>query len=226
MTTGDTSDAALSDAGSGVLDPAPAAEALPPPVKPGQRTVVVAEDEALIRLDIVEMLRDNDFVVVGEAGDGEEAVRLATLHRPDLVVMDIKMPKLDGIQAAEILTQERIAPVLLLTAYSDRELVDRARDAGVVAYLVKPFREADLLPAIEVAMARFVELRALDKQLGDMREAMETRKIVERAKGVLMETQGLSEPEAFRRIQQLSMNTRKPMKEIAQAIILANQLEK
>jgi response regulator NasT len=191
-----------------------------------QTRLVIADDESIIRMNLKETLVGLGYLVVGEAGDGMSAINLARELRPDLVVMDIKMPKLDGIQAAEILTQERIAPVLLLTAYSDRELVDRARDAGVVAYLVKPFREADLLPAIEVAMARFVELRALDKQLGDMREAMETRKIVERAKGVLMETQGLSEPEAFRRIQQLSMNTRKPMKEIAQAIILANQLEK
>jgi AmiR/NasT family two-component response regulator len=191
-----------------------------------QTRLVIADDESIIRMNLKETLVGLGYLVVGEAGDGMSALNLARELRPDLVVMDIKMPKLDGIQAAEMLTQERIAPVLLLTAYSDRELVDRARDAGVVAYLVKPFREADLLPAIEVAMARFAELRALDKQLGDMREAMETRKIVERAKGILMETQGLSEPESFRRIQQLSMNTRKPMKEIAQAIILANQLEK
>ncbi|HZB94696.1 MAG TPA: response regulator [Herpetosiphonaceae bacterium] len=191
-----------------------------------QTRLVIADDESIIRMNLKETLVGLGYLVVGEAGDGMSALNLARELRPDLVVMDIKMPKLDGIQAAEMLTQERIAPVLLLTAYSDRELVDRARDAGVVAYLVKPFREADLLPAIEVAMARFAELRALDKQLGDMREAMETRKVVERAKGILMETQGLSEPEAFRRIQQLSMNTRKPMKEIAQAIILANQLEK
>jgi response regulator NasT len=191
-----------------------------------QTRLVIADDESIIRMNLKETLVGLGYLVVGEAGDGMSALNLARELRPDLVVMDIKMPKIDGIQAAELLTQERIAPVLLLTAYSDRELVDRARDAGVVAYLVKPFREADLLPAIEVAMARFAELRALDKQLGDMREAMETRKIVERAKGILMETQGLSEPEAFRRIQQLSMNTRKPMKEIAQAIILANQLEK
>ena len=124
--------------------------------------------------------------------------------------MDIKMPKLDGIQAAEVLTQERIAPVLLLTAYSDRQLVDRAKEAGVVNYLVKPFREADLLPALEIAMARFTELRAMDKQIGDLKESIETRKVVERAKGLLMEQQGLNEADAFRKIQQLSMNTRKP----------------
>jgi len=191
-----------------------------------QTRLVIADDESLIRMNLKETLVGLGYLVVGEAGDGVTAINLARSLQPDLVVMDIKMPKLDGIQAAEVLTQERISPVLLLTAYSDRELVDRAREAGVVAYLIKPFREADLLPAIEVAIARFQELRALDKQLGDLQEAMETRKIVERAKGILMETQGLGEPEAFRRIQQLSMNTRKPMKEIAQAIIIANQLEK
>lgn len=191
-----------------------------------QTRLVIADDESLIRMNLKETLVGLGYLVVGEAGDGVTAINLARSLQPDLVVMDIKMPKLDGIQAAEVLTQERIAPVLLLTAYNDRELVDRARDAGVIAYLVKPFREADLLPMIEVAIARFNELRSLDKQLGDLQEAMETRKIVERAKGILMETQGLTEPEAFRRIQQLSMNTRKPMKEIAQAIIIANQLEK
>ena len=191
-----------------------------------QRRLVIADDESIIRMNLKETLVGLGYLVLGEAGDGLGAITLARELKPDLVVMGIKMPKLDGIQAAQVLTQERIAPVLLLTAYNDRELVDRARDAGVVAYLVKPFREADLMPAIEIAMARFSELRALDKQLGDLQEAMETRKIVERAKGILMETQGLSEAEAFRRIQQLSMNTRKPMKEIAQALLLANQIEK
>lgn len=191
-----------------------------------QTRLVIADDESLIRMNLKETLVGLGYLVVGEAGDGVSAITLARQLQPDLMVMDIRMPKLDGIQAAEVLTQERIAPVLLLTAYNDRELVQRALDAGVVAYLVKPFREADLLPAIEVAIARFQELRSLDKQLGDLQEAMETRKIVERAKGLLMETQGLTEAEAFRRIQQLSMNTRKPMKEIAQALLLANQIEK
>ena len=190
-----------------------------------QTRLVIADDESIIRMNLKETLVGLGYLVVGEAGDGMSALNLARELRPDLVVMDIKMPKLDGIQAAEMLTQERIAPVLLLTAYSDRELVDRARDAGVVAYLVKPFREADLLPAIEVAMARFAELRALDKQLGDMREAMETRKVVERAKGVLMDTQGLREAEAFRKIQKLSMNNRKSMREVAEAILLAHQAQ-
>jgi response regulator NasT len=151
---------------------------------------------------------------------------LARELRPDLVIMDIKMPKLDGIQAAKVLTEEKIAPVLLLTAYSDRELVDRARDAGVVNYIVKPFREAELLPAIEIALARFAEFNTINKELGDLKDTMETRKLVERAKGVLMDTQGLKEQDAFRKIQQLSMNTRKSMREIAQAILLTAQIDK
>jgi response regulator NasT len=190
-----------------------------------QTRIVIADDESLIRMNLKETLVGLGYLVVGEAGDGVSAINLARELRPDLVVMDIKMPKLDGIQAAEVLTQERIAPVLLLTAYSDRQLVDRAKEAGVVNYLVKPFREADLLPALEIAMARFTELRAMDKQIGDLKESIETRKVVERAKGLLMEQQGLNEADAFRKIQQLSMNTRKPMKEIAQAILLAAQIE-
>jgi len=164
--------------------------------------------------------------VVGDAGDGVSAIHLARELRPDLVIMDIKMPKLDGIQAAKVLTEEKIAPVLLLTAYSDRELVERARDAGVVNYIVKPFREAELLPAIEIALARFAEFQDINKELGDLKDTMETRKLVERAKGVLMDTQGLKEQEAFRKIQQLSMNTRKSMREIAQAILLTAQIDK
>jgi response regulator NasT len=190
-----------------------------------QTRLVIADDESLIRMNLKETLVGLGYLVVGEAGDGVSAINLARELRPDMVIMDIKMPKLDGIKAAEVLTQERLAPVVLLTAYSDRDLVERAKEAGVVSYLVKPFREADLLPALEVAMARFSELRALDKQLGDLKESLETRKVVERAKGFLMEKQGLSETEAFRKIQQLSMNTRKPMKEIAQSILLAAQLE-
>jgi response regulator NasT len=190
-----------------------------------QTRLVIADDESLIRMNLKETLVGPGYLVVGEAGDGVSAINLARELRPDMVIMDIKMPKLDGIKAAEVLTQERLAPVVLLTAYSDRDLVERAKEAGVVSYLVKPFREADLLPALEVAMARFSELRALDKQLGDLKESLETRKVVERAKGLLMEKQGLNETEAFRKIQQLSMNTRKPMKEIAQSIMLAAQIE-
>jgi response regulator NasT len=166
------------------------------------------------------------YLVVGEAGDGVSVVNLARELRPDLVIMDIKMPKLDGIQAAKVLTEDKIAPVLLLTAYSDRELVDRAREAGVVNYIVKPFRDTELLPAIEIVLARYNEFREMDKQIVDLKDALETRKLVDRAKGVLMDTQGLKEHEAFRKIQQLSMNSRKSMREVAQAILLTAQIEK
>jgi response regulator NasT len=191
-----------------------------------QLRLVIADDESIIRLNLRETLVGLGYLVVGDAGDGVSAIHLARELRPDLVIMDIKMPKLDGIQAAKVLTEERIAPVLLLTAYSDRELVERARDAGVVNYIVKPFREAELLPAIEIALARFAEFQDMNKELGDLKDTMETRKLVERAKGVLMDTQGLKEQEAFRKIQQLSMNTRKSMREIAQAILLTAQIDK
>jgi AmiR/NasT family two-component response regulator len=189
-----------------------------------QPRLVIADDESIIRMNLKETLVGLGYLVVGEAGDGVSVINLARELRPDLVLMDIKMPKLDGIQAAKILTEEKIAPVLLLTAYSDRELVERAKDAGVVNYVVKPFREAELLPAIEIAMARYQEFLEMDKAITDLKETLDTRKLVERAKGVLMDTQGLKEAEAFRKIQQLSMNTRKSMKEIAQAILLANEI--
>ncbi|MBK9943608.1 MAG: response regulator [Kouleothrix sp.] len=191
-----------------------------------QLRLVIADDESLIRMNLKETLVGLGYLVVGEAGDGVSVVNLARELRPDLVIMDIKMPKLDGIQAAKMLTEDKIAPVLLLTAYSDRELVDRAREAGVVNYIVKPFRDAELLPAIEIAMARYAEFQEIDRKVGDLQETLETRKLVERAKGVLMDTQGLKEQEAFRKIQQLSMNTRKSMREIAQAILLTAQIEK
>jgi two-component system, response regulator PdtaR len=191
-----------------------------------QMRLVIADDESLIRMNLKETLVGLGYLVVGEAGDGVSVVNLARELRPDLVIMDIKMPKLDGIQAAKVLTEDKIAPVLLLTAYSDRELVDRAREAGVVNYIVKPFRDAELLPAIEIAMARYAEFQEMDKQIDNLKETLETRKLVERAKGVLMDTQGLKEQEAFRKIQQLSMNTRKSMREIAQAILLTAQIEK
>ncbi len=189
-----------------------------------QTRLVIADDESIIRMNLKETLVGLGYLVVGEAGDGVSVINLARELKPDLVLMDIKMPKLDGIQAAKILTEEKIAPVLLLTAYSDRELVERAKEAGVVNYIVKPFREAELLPAIEIAMARYQEFLEMDKQIADLKETLDTRKIVERAKGILMDTQGLKEAEAFRKIQQLSMNTRKSMKEIAQAILLANEI--
>ncbi len=188
--------------------------------------IIIADDEPIIRMDLKEMLTHLGYLVVGEAGDGRSVVNMARELRPDLVIMDIKMPDMDGIEAARILTQEDIAPVIFLTAYSQKELVDQAKEAGVVAYLVKPFRESDLAPAIEIALARFEQFRALKKEVADLKEALETRKLVERAKGILMDTQGLSEAEAFRRIQKLSMDTRKPMKEVAEAIILAYEATK
>lgn len=191
-----------------------------------QLRLVIADDESLIRMNLKETLVGMGYLVVGEAGDGVSVINLARELRPDLVIMDIKMPKLDGIQAAKVLTEERIAPVLLLTAYSDRELVDRALEAGVGYYIVKPLRDSELLPAIEIARARYAEFQEMDKQIDDLKETLETRKLVERAKGILMDTQGLKEQEAFRKIQQLSMNTRKSMREVAQAILLTAQIEK
>ncbi len=186
--------------------------------------IIVADDESLIRMDLREMLTNLGYLVVGEVQDGRSAVNQARELRPDIVIMDIKMPDMDGIEAAKILTEERIAPVVLLSAYSQRDLVDRAREAGVTAYLVKPYREEDLTPAIEVALARFREFQELQKQVIDLQQALETRKLVDRAKGILMDKQGLSEAEAFRKIQKMSMDNRKPMKDVAEAIILAHQV--
>lgn len=189
-----------------------------------QTRIVIADDESVIRMDLKEMLHGLGYLVVGEAGDGESAINLARELKPELVIMDIKMPGVDGVQAARILTGERIAPVLLLTAFSQTELIEGAKEAGVVGYIVKPFRESDLVPAIEVAIARFGEFRELEAAIGDLRETLETRKLIERAKGVLMDGQGLKEAEAFRKIQKLSMNSRKSMKEVAEAIVLAQQI--
>jgi AmiR/NasT family two-component response regulator len=185
--------------------------------------VIVADDESIIRMDLREMLTNLGYLVIGEVGDGRSMANLARELRPDVVIADIKMPDMDGIEAAKILTEEKIAPVILLTAYGQHELVERAKEAGVVGYLVKPFQESDLAPAIEIALARFAEFRTLEKELDDLKQALETRKLVDRAKGILMDTQGLKEAEAFRKIQKMSMNTRKPMKEVAEAIILAHQ---
>ena len=192
---------------------------------PRKRRVVIADDESIIRLDLGEMLGSLGYEVVGGASDGAVAVELAQKLRSDVVIMDIKMPGVDGIAAARELTRTRIAPVLLLTAYSEGQLVERAKEAGVVAYLVKPFREAELLPAIEIALSRFAEYQTLEKELGSLKDALETRKVVEQAKGILMESQGLKESEAFHRIRKASMDTRKSMREIAEAIILAHRLE-
>lgn len=184
-----------------------------------KRRAIVVEDEALIRMDIVETLREGGYDVVGEASNGEEAVALAREFKPDVVVMDVKMPVMDGITAAEHIAKERLAPVVLLTAFSQTELVERARDAGAMAYVVKPFTPADLLPAVEIAASRFVEIRALENEIADITERMETRKTVERAKGILMEKMQLNEPEAFRWIQKTSMDRRLTMREVAEAVI-------
>lgn len=194
--------------------------------KVAQTRVVIADDESIIRMDLKEMLSGLGYQVVGEAGDGRQAIQMARELKPDLVIMDIKMPEMDGIQAARVLTEEKIAPVLLLTAYSQQELVSGAREAGVVGYIVKPFRQDELMPAIEVALSRFREFRELEKEMGDLKETLEARKVIERAKGVLMDQYGLKEADAFRRIQKLSMDTRKSMREIAEAILLAREIDK
>jgi two-component system, response regulator PdtaR len=181
--------------------------------------VVVAEDEALIRLDLAEMLTEEGYEVVGQAGDGEAAVDLTTELQPDLVVMDVKMPKLDGISAAERIASARIAPVVMLTAFSQRDLVDRATQAGAMAYVVKPFGKADLIPAIEVARARFAEIQAVEAEVSDLNERLESRKAVDRAKGLLQAGLGLTEPEAFRWIQKTAMDLRKSMREVAEGVI-------
>jgi AmiR/NasT family two-component response regulator len=183
------------------------------------RRVVIAEDEALIRLDLKEMLEEDGYEVVGEAGDGETAVRLTVELRPDLVILDVKMPVLDGISAAERIAADRIAPVVILTAFSQRELVERARDAGAMAYLVKPFTMADLVPAIEMAVSRYQEVKALEAEVGNLQERLETRKIVDRAKGLLQAAHGWTEPEAFRWIQKASMDRRLSMRAVAEVVV-------
>ena len=195
------------------------------PISSPRRRIIIADDESLIRLDLREMLVHLGYDVVAEVGDGRSAIDLARKLRPDLVIMDIKMPDVDGISAAQTLTAEKIAPVVLLTAYSDQVLVDRAKDAGVVGYVVKPFREAELMPVIEVALARFEEYCAVEREVASLKDALESRKVVERAKGVLMEAHGLSEAEAFHRIRKTSMDSRKSMKEVAEAVLLTYEME-
>jgi two-component system, response regulator PdtaR len=185
------------------------------------RRVLIAEDEALIRLDLQEMLEEEGYLVVGEAADGEEAVELAGSLRPDLVILDVKMPKLDGIAAAEQIAGGRIAPVVILTAFSQRDLVERAREAGAMAYLVKPFQKKDLVPTIEMATSRFAEIVALEQEVGGLQERLEARKAVERAKGVLMTEHGMTEPEAFRWIQRTAMDRRTTMRAVADAVLAA-----
>jgi len=181
--------------------------------------VLVAEDEALIRMDLVEMLREEGYDVVGEAGDGDEAVRLARELRPGLVMMDIKMPGTDGLEAARAIAGERIAPVVMLTAFSQRELVEQARDAGAMAYLVKPFSKNDVVPAIELAASRYAEVTALETEVAGLTDRLETRKAVERAKGLLMARKKMTEPDAFRWIQRTAMDRRTTMKAVAEAVV-------
>ncbi len=183
------------------------------------RRVVIAEDEALIRLDLKEMLEEEGYVVVGEAGDGQQAIDLAAEHKPDVVILDVKMPVLDGISAAERIVADQIAPVVMLTAFSQRDLVERAAEAGAMAYVVKPFGKADLLPAIEVSLSRHQQMRALAGEVADLNERLESRKVIERAKGKLQADQGMTEPEAFRWIQKAAMDGRRSMREVAEAVL-------
>ncbi|CAB4331657.1 unannotated protein [freshwater metagenome] len=187
------------------------------PAAPNRIRILVAEDEALIRMDLIEMLAEAGYEVVAEASDGAQAIELAQLHKPDLAILDVKMPVLDGISAAEKIIS--IAPVLMLTAFSQRELVERARDAGVMAYVVKPFSIGDLVPAIEIAISRHLQMRTLADEVADLHERLETRKLIDRAKGILMQALNLAEPEAFSWIQRAAMDRRMTMKEVAQAVI-------
>ena len=188
--------------------------------------VVVAEDEALIRLDLVELLEEHGYEIVGQASDGEEAVRLANELEPDLIVMDVKMPKMDGITAADKIAEDRICAVVMLTAFSQRDLIKRAKEAGAMAYVVKPFDASDVIPAIEIAMARFAEIRGVEDEVMDLEERLESRKIVDQAKGILQTSLDLTEPEAFRWIQKTAMDLRKSMREVAQGVIDRAESEK
>lgn len=186
---------------------------------PVPRRVLIAEDEALIRLDLAEMLREEGYDVVGEAGDGQEAVDLAENLRPDLVIMDVKMPRRDGIDAAAEIAAKRIAPIVVLTAFSQRDLVERARDAGAMAYLVKPFSSSDLVPAIELAVSRFAEVTELEREVADLGERLATRKLIERAKGILQTRHAMTEPEAFTWMQRTAMDRRTTMKRVAEVVL-------
>ena len=201
----------------GITYPVPVNDSVQQPAS--THRVVIAEDEALIRMDLAEMLAEEGYDVVGQAADGEQAVALAEELRPDLVICDVKMPKLDGIAAAARIASQRIAPVVILTAFSQRELVERAREAGAMAYLVKPFTRSDLVPAIEMAVSRFAELTQLEGEVADLHERLETRKVVDRAKGVLQAQLGLTEPEAFRWIQKTAMDLRYSMRQVAEGVV-------
>ena len=187
--------------------------------------IIIADDESIIRMDLREMLTHLGYDVIAEAADGRTAVDLARKLRPDLVVLDIKMPDMDGIEASERLSQGRVAPVVLLTAFSEQTLIDRAKGARVAGYLVKPFRESELMPVIELALARFRDFETLEREVEHLKDALETRKLIERAKGVLMEAHGLKEAEAFSRMRRTSMDNRKSMREVAEAILLSHQVE-
>ena len=204
---------ALEDAPEPGVEPTQAARA------DGSLRILVAEDEAIIRLDLAEMLTEAGHEVVGEANNGEKAVELATTLRPDLIIMDVKMPVMDGITAAETIGKERICPVVMLTAFSQKELVERARDAGVMAYIVKPFTPKDVLPAIDIARSRWAEIEALEAEISDLGDRLETRKVVDRAKGILMSRLKISEGDAFRWIQKTAMDRRMGMREVADAVI-------
>ena len=181
--------------------------------------VIVAEDEAIIRMDLIEMLREAGYNVIGEAANGREAISLARHLKPDLAILDVKMPEIDGISAAEVIVSEKLAAVLMLTAFSQRELVERARDAGAMAYLVKPFSISDLTPAIEMAMGRYAQIQALEAEVGELGERLEARKLVDRAKGVLMANLGISEPEAFKWIQKAAMDQRTSMSAVSEGVL-------
>jgi len=181
--------------------------------------VIVAEDEAIIRMDLIEMLREAGYNVIGEAANGREAISLARHLKPDLAILDVKMPEIDGISAAELIVSEKLAAVLMLTAFSQRELVERARDAGAMAYLVKPFSISDLTPAIEMALGRYAQIQALEAEVGELGERLEARKLVDRAKGVLMANLGITEPEAFKWIQKAAMDQRSSMSAVSEGVL-------
>lgn len=189
-----------------------------------QIRAVIADDETIIRMDLKLLLEELGHIVVGEAADGQKALELTRMLKPDVVIMDIKMPVMDGLDAAKVIFEEKISPVVLLTAYSQKDLIERAKEAGVFGYMVKPFQESELMPAIEIAITKFLELSELESTIGSLEEKLETRKIVDKAKGILMDKYKMNEAEAFRRIQQQSMNQRRSMKEIADAIIIANEI--
>ncbi len=181
--------------------------------------IIVAEDEAIIRMDLVEMLREAGYNVIGEAANGREAISLARHLKPDLAILDVKMPEIDGISAAELIVSEKLAAVLMLTAFSQRELVERARDAGAMAYLVKPFSISDLTPAIEMALGRYAQIQALEAEVGELGERLEARKLVDRAKGILMANLGITEAEAFKWIQKAAMDQRSSMSAVSEGVL-------